>query len=62
MEITDLKDLGDYRKSHHKHLLGDYLVTDIFFLVSHTVLHPYIKFESNRTVTHGDITSEMTSI
>ena len=53
MEILHLKDLGD-TSVVNECSLGVNLVIDKFFYVASDTL-PLYKFESNRTITHGDI-------
>ena len=49
------KNLG-YRK------LGDYLVIDKIFIFLLLILHPCIKFENTRTLTHGYTAFQTASI
>ena len=53
MEIFQFEDLGD-TSVISECSLGVNLVIDIF-LCSSPILHRCIKFESNRTITYGDI-------
>ena len=56
MEILHLKDLGD-TSVISECSLGVNLVSDNFVYVVLDILSLYIKFESNRTITYGDIAS-----
>ena len=53
MEILRFEDLGD-TSVISECSLGVNLVIDIFFYVA-SDSYPCIKFESNRTITYGDI-------
>ena len=53
MEILHFEDLGD-TSVISECSLGDNLVIDIFYVASGT-FHLCIKFESNRTISYGDI-------
>ena len=54
MEILHFKDLGD-TSVISECSLGVNLFIDNFCYVISGILHLYIKFESNRTITYGDI-------
>ena len=54
MEILQFEDLGDTGVISECSL-GDNLVIDNFFLCSFRYFHLCIKFESNRTISYGDI-------
>ena len=53
MDILHFEDLGDTSVISECNL-GDNLVIDNFVMLLQ-VLHLCIKFESNRTISHGDI-------